>query len=463
MSTTQTVTSHGQDGQMLHLPPEAILADPKNNARYGLKVSRIKELAQEITDKGGVMEPIEVSPIPGSVPYRLTFGNYRLAAVMMLNEQGAGLTIPAIVKRTSEGLESLMRNLSENIARQDLTPMDQAHAIQLLTEGGVDKLKIREMFARPGRRGPASNSWVNTTIGFLDLPRKVQNQIHEGQIDWAGAAELVKVNRDGKEDLPSVLADLEKERTKAIAREEREEEWFLSTLAKAEEARNKAASAAQQAIEAEQARAAKLEAAKTAVQAAKSEGAAKVAKADTALKAATLGVAEDQSTTAEVAMLAKDAASIKKEVDASIVRAQKTYDALMQKEKEAAEAARAKAKEAEEARREAAREAKAAKEGRQVGAEGGRKRDSRAAKAKTKTTSAASVKKAVARVTRDGRVLLTRSEIMKVAELLALPGGTGRAEVIVTSIGKTLLSTFNSVITDKQCYSAILKLVANCK
>lgn len=78
------------------------------------------------------------------------------------------------------------------------SPIDEALEIRRLIQQGVSKMEIRKMFARPGgRKGfksmPVSNSFINMRLSFLDLPKAIQEKIHDGRLGVAAAYELTKV------------------------------------------------------------------------------------------------------------------------------------------------------------------------------------------------------------------------------------------------------------------------------
>lgn len=232
---------------LLQLDPGVILAD--ENSRFGLKRLRIESLMQSILEQGGVMQPVEVEPIEGAkngTAYRLTAGFYRHAAVSELNDKSAaGLTLPAIVKPLGDATQRLKRQLAENMERENQSPMDKATAIKKLEDAGVPRVEIRKIFSTPGgRKGlvlqPASNSFINMTLSFLDLPKAIQEKIHDGRVGVAAAYELTKVTPEKR---AAVLERAETDRLKAIDVDEKDEEKFLGAIKKAEEARAKEAEA----------------------------------------------------------------------------------------------------------------------------------------------------------------------------------------------------------------------------
>ena len=233
----KTQTSKTADlGVLLHLKPEQIVAD--SNIRFGLKQSRIDSLAADIAEKGGVIVPVEVEPIKNGT-YSLTSGNYRHAAVTRLNRDGAGLTIPAIIVQ-SAGIERLRRQLSENTERENMSPMDEAVAITQLLGEGLTRMEIREIFTRPGLKEPATNSFLNMRMSFLNFPKKIQNMIHSGEFGVKAAYFLTREPEDKWE---PILARAVKETAEETAFEGKIEAEYLASVKKEEEAKVKAETA----------------------------------------------------------------------------------------------------------------------------------------------------------------------------------------------------------------------------
>src|SRR5262252_4259787 len=114
--------------RVVELDPSVIVADA--NIRFNLIDDRVKALADEIAAEGRVINPVEVTKLPkgeasNGFEYRLYTGHYRLAAVAALNEKGAGMKIPAQVVETPEDKATALKHqVAENVARQDMTPMD---------------------------------------------------------------------------------------------------------------------------------------------------------------------------------------------------------------------------------------------------------------------------------------------------------------------------------------------------
>jgi hypothetical protein len=223
--------------KLVYLDPASIRVS--DNARFGLLPFRVQQLKQSILEQGAVNTPVEVEPVAGEKGvYTLTAGFYRHKAVTELNKDGAEMQLPAIVRSTGgDPVARLRRQLSENVDRQNLSPMDTAVAIKKLLDAGVPRADVRQLFARPtGRKGiamaPASNSWLNITLSFLDFPKDIQTRIHDGRLGVKAAHELTRIPEEKR---AAVLERAEANRQTEMDLEEKEEEKFLKQEAKTQE------------------------------------------------------------------------------------------------------------------------------------------------------------------------------------------------------------------------------------
>lgn len=148
----------------------------------------IGRLAESI-DAQGVVQPIVVRDAGGS--YEIVAGERRWRAA-----ERAGLrTIPAIV-RPSDERESLVLALAENVAREDLNPIDQARAYAML----ADELDLTQ--AEIARRVGRSRSSIANTLRLLELPDRVLAQIAAGALsEGHGRALLLAADQDRRLEL----------------------------------------------------------------------------------------------------------------------------------------------------------------------------------------------------------------------------------------------------------------------
>ena len=144
----------------------------------------LRELAESIREHG-VIQPLIVTRMPGAAPgtYQLIAGERRLLAARQ-----AGLTrVPVVVKESSpQGLLELA--LVENLQREDLGPLEEAHAFRRLTD--EFDLTQEAVAARVGR----SRSAVANSIRLLSLPEEIQASLARGEITAGHARALLGID-----------------------------------------------------------------------------------------------------------------------------------------------------------------------------------------------------------------------------------------------------------------------------
>ncbi|MDD5595732.1 MAG: ParB/RepB/Spo0J family partition protein [Candidatus Omnitrophica bacterium] len=138
----------------------------------------IEELAQSIKEKG-VIQPLLVRR-KGDY-YELIAGERRFRAVnsLKINE------VPIIVKDVTDQ-DSLELALIENIQRQGLNPIEEAHAYQYL----IDKFQVTQEKISEGL-GKARASVANI-LRLLKLPQEIQQEIKKGRISFAHGRVLLE-------------------------------------------------------------------------------------------------------------------------------------------------------------------------------------------------------------------------------------------------------------------------------
>jgi len=149
---------------------DTIDRDP-NQPRVHFDEEKLKELSASIKTYG-VLSPILVAPSTIAGRFKLVSGERRLRA-----SQLAGLTsIPAVIDKDADGNgdRTLAVQLVENIQRDDLTPLERAHAIGALKE--TFNLSIRDIADKLG----VSKGMVQRSLEILELPDDLMNALREG-------------------------------------------------------------------------------------------------------------------------------------------------------------------------------------------------------------------------------------------------------------------------------------------
>ena len=133
----------------------------------------------------GVLQPVLVRPLP-SGRYELIAGERRWRAAQ-LAELGS---VPAVVRRHDDAA-SLEMALIENMAREDLNPVEEARACAALTEElGLSR---EEVGIRVGRSRVA----VSNLIRLLDLPDEALALIERGALTEGHGRALLLANDQG--------------------------------------------------------------------------------------------------------------------------------------------------------------------------------------------------------------------------------------------------------------------------
>jgi ParB family chromosome partitioning protein len=178
----------GTEPGLRQIPVELIRPNP-DQPRKEFNGESLLALAESIEAKG-VLQPLVVRALPGGT-YELIAGERRLRASKIAKLE----TVPAII-RDAEGAERLELALLENVAREDLNPVDEARACAILVDDlGVSKA---ELASRIGKSRPA----VANAIRLLDLPDDVLELIEKAELTGAhGRALLMTRDNDVRRQL----------------------------------------------------------------------------------------------------------------------------------------------------------------------------------------------------------------------------------------------------------------------
>jgi ParB family chromosome partitioning protein len=144
--------------------------------RQQIGQAELETLAASITAHGVLQPILVIETIDG---YQLVAGERRLRA-----SQLAGLDrIPAIVRQLADR-DQLELALVENLQREDLGPLEEAHAFRsLIDEFGLSQ---EDIAARVGR----ARSTIANTLRLLDLDERVQSALVDGSISEGHARAL---------------------------------------------------------------------------------------------------------------------------------------------------------------------------------------------------------------------------------------------------------------------------------
>jgi ParB family chromosome partitioning protein len=161
---------------LLSLPIEAVLRNPEQ-PRKRFEEAKLEELAASIREHG-IVEPILVRR--DGAGYRILAGERRWRAA-----QRAGLKeVPAILRDASDR-EAFELALVENLQREDLNPIEEAEAYDVLVRD--HDLTQEAVAERVGK----DRSTVANALRLLKLPADVRDLVKEGQLDMGHARALL--------------------------------------------------------------------------------------------------------------------------------------------------------------------------------------------------------------------------------------------------------------------------------
>ena len=153
---------------LLHLPLDAIHPNPRQPRRR-FEPEATSGLAASLRHQG-VLQPIVVRPRPEG-GYELVAGERRWRAA-----REAGLeTLPALVG-DADDRETLLLALVENVARENLSPVEEARAYATLVD--EFELSLGDVAERVGRSKPG----VSNRLRLLELPEEVLWMLARGEL-----------------------------------------------------------------------------------------------------------------------------------------------------------------------------------------------------------------------------------------------------------------------------------------
>jgi ParB family chromosome partitioning protein len=158
----------GKEQELRELPTELIVANP-SQPRRRFDEDALQALADSLSERG-VLQPVLVRPKAGGT-YEIVAGERRWRAAQIAGME----TVPALV-RAREDAEAIELALIENMAREDLSPIEEARACAALVEElGLTREEV-------GRRVGRSRVAVSNLVRLLDLPDEVIELLQDGML-----------------------------------------------------------------------------------------------------------------------------------------------------------------------------------------------------------------------------------------------------------------------------------------
>ena len=180
--------------ELAHLPVEMIYPNPRQPRRR-FEPEATAGLAGSIRAQG-MLQPVVVRPRPAG-GYELIAGERRWRAA---REAGVA-SVPALV-READDRDSVLLALVENVAREQLSAVEEARAYAVL----IDEfdLSLGEVAERVGRSKPS----VSNRLRLLELPEEVLWMLARGEISEGHArAVLALPEHDDRRRLAKRIAE----------------------------------------------------------------------------------------------------------------------------------------------------------------------------------------------------------------------------------------------------------------
>jgi ParB family transcriptional regulator, chromosome partitioning protein len=177
---------------LAHITVDAVHPNPRQPRRR-IDSEGVSGLAESIRQQG-VVQPVVVRPRAAG-GWELIAGERRWRAACE-----AGLkTMPAVV-RHADDRDSLLLALVENVAREQLSPVEEARAYSVLMDEFA--LTLGEVADRVGRSKPS----VANRLRLLDLPDDVLGMVERGELSEGHARAVLAVpGQDERRALASLI------------------------------------------------------------------------------------------------------------------------------------------------------------------------------------------------------------------------------------------------------------------
>jgi ParB family chromosome partitioning protein len=178
----EVLLGEGGQPELLHLPVDSIYPNPRQ-PRKRFEPEAASGLAASIKLQG-VLQPIVVRP-RSDHGYELIAGERRWRAA----RAAGSATLPAIVKKVGDR-DSLLLGLVENVAREQLSAVEEARAYATLVD--EFELSLGDVSERVGR----SKSAVSNRLRLLELPEEVLWMLARGDLTEGHARAVLSVPDD---------------------------------------------------------------------------------------------------------------------------------------------------------------------------------------------------------------------------------------------------------------------------
>ncbi|MCG7928928.1 MAG: ParB/RepB/Spo0J family partition protein [Candidatus Thiodiazotropha lotti] len=190
-------SENSSEGQLRKIPVDKIKRGRWQPRRH-FDPEALRELSESI-EQQGVIQPVVLLFDKTDGLYELIAGERRWRASM----QACLYEIPAVVRNDLTLEQASAMSLIENVQREDLSPIEEALALQRLSD--EFKLTHLEVSKSVGK----SRSHVTNLLRLLELSEDVKNLLDQGQLDVGQAKPLLTLPRRYQIELASMAIQRE--------------------------------------------------------------------------------------------------------------------------------------------------------------------------------------------------------------------------------------------------------------
>lgn len=181
---TTRVGMSAAEGELRYLPIDQ-LQPGQYQPRRDMGTEALEELAASIRSQG-IIEPIVVRPITSS-RFEIIAGERRWRAARMAELE----QVPAVVREASDE-DAIAMALIENIQREDLTPVEEASALQRLQkEFDLTQQEVADIVGK--KRATVAN-----LLRLLNLSPEVRRLLEDGALEMGHARALLALEGDAQ-------------------------------------------------------------------------------------------------------------------------------------------------------------------------------------------------------------------------------------------------------------------------
>lgn len=185
-----------RSGELKQVPIEDLRPNPFQPRRFSVNDPELQEMADSIREQG-IIQPIIARRSNANPPFEILAGERRWRAA-----QSAGLTRVPVIVRNADDRDAAVIALLENLQRSDLNPIEEATALQRLSdEFHLQQTDVAKALGR-------SKTAISRSLGLLALPEEVRELLISKELSAGHGRVLLDLDRGDQVALARKSVDL---------------------------------------------------------------------------------------------------------------------------------------------------------------------------------------------------------------------------------------------------------------